>query len=225
MTMDMTILKLGFPAFVLGAAVALSLPLQADAAGMAKQAGEAANTMQAATRINVRGTIESVTDKSLVVKTREGPDATLSLSDGWVVGGVAKASIDDIKKGDFVGITNVPKEAGLSSALEVVIFPAALKGTGEGDRPWDLKPNSSMTNATVADAVKGVDGRTVTVVYHGTEKKIAIPDGTPIVTLAQATKDDLKPGATVFVSAEHGSDGALTTKRVVVGTNGIVPPM
>jgi hypothetical protein len=223
--MIIMIFKRGFPAFVLGAIVALSLPLQANAAGMAKQAGQAVNSMQAAKRVNVRGTIESVANESLVVKTREGQDATVSLSDGWVVGGVAKASIDDIKKGDFVGITNVPKEAGLNSALEVVIFPAALNGTGEGDRPWDLKPNSSMTNATVADAVKVVDGRTVTVVYHGTEKKIAIPDGTPIVTLAQATKDDLKPGATVFVSAERGSDGALTTKRVVVGTNGVVPPM
>jgi hypothetical protein len=222
--MDMKVFTRGLPALVFGAAIAASIPLQAHADGIAKQTKQT-NSMQASNRVNVRGTIESFSDKSLVVKTREGPDATVSLSDGWVVGGVAKASIDEIKKGDFVGITNVPKSQGVSSALEVVIFPAALKGTGEGDRPWDLKPNSSMTNATVADAVKGVDGRTVTVVYHGTEKKIAIPEGTPIVTLAQATKDDLKPGATVFVSAERGTDGALTTKRIVVGTNGVVPPM
>ncbi len=217
--MTTKMLKLSFQALALGAMVAVALPAHAD--GMMKQA----SSTQASNRVNVRGTIESITDKSIVIKTREGPVATVALSDGWVVGGVAKASIDDIKKGDFVGITNVPKSADVSSAVEVVIFPAALKGTGEGDRPWDLKPNSSMTNATVADAVKGVDGRTVTVVYHGTEKKIAIPDGTPIVTLAQATKDDLKPGATVFVAAEHDPGDSLTTKRVVVGTNGVVPPM
>ena len=218
--MARTFLKLGFPAILLGAMVTCTLPLAAQADTMSKQ-----TTAAASKRVNVRGTIESVTDKSITVKTREGPDATVALGDGWVVGGVAKAKIDDIKQGDFVGITNVPKSEGVSSAVEVVIFPAALKGTGEGDRPWDLKPNSSMTNATVTNAVKEVDGRTLTVNYHGTEKKITVPDGTPIVTLAQATKDDLKPGATVFISAERVSGGSLSTKRIVVGTNGVVPPM
>ncbi|CAN7300201.1 hypothetical protein LJR231_001522 [Phyllobacterium sp. LjRoot231] len=216
-------LRRSLPALVLGAAVAVSLPLQASADSTAKKAQS--TMMKASNRVNVRGTVESFNDTSLVVKTREGSDATVTLSDGWVVGGVAKASLDDIKKGDFVGITNVPKSDGGNSALEVVIFPAALKGTGEGDRPWDLKPNSSMTNATVADAVKDVDGRTLTVTYRGGEKKIAVPDGTPIVTLAKATKDDLKPGTTVFVSADKGSNGTLTSKRVIVGTNGVVPPM
>jgi len=218
--MARTLSKFGFPAALLGAIALVTLPLPAGADTMTKQTATTTSK-----RVNVRGTIESVTDNSIVVKTREGPDATVTLSDGWVVGGVAKASINDIKQGDFVGITNVPKSEGVSSAVEVVIFPAALKGTGEGDRPWDLKPNSSMTNATVADAVKDVDGRTLTVVYHGTEKKITVPDGTPIVTLAQASKADLKPGATVFISAERGNGDSLSTKRIVVGTNGVVPPM
>jgi hypothetical protein len=222
MTMDIKLLRKGLPALAL-AAVAI-LPLQADAQSMMKQ-GQSSMMKKAATHNNVRGTVESFSGNSLVVKTREGPDATVTLADGWVIGGVAKASLDDIKKGDFVGITNVPKSAGLASAVEVVIFPAALKGTGEGDRPWDLKPDSSMTNATVADAVKDVDGRTLTVKYKGGEKKISVPDGTPIVTLAKATKDDLKPGATVFVAADKGSDGTLISKRVVVGSNGVVPPM
>ena len=214
--------RFGFPAALLGGLLSLALPLAVHAENiMSKQTAATPATK----RVNVRGAIESMSDTAIVVKTREGPDATVALSDGWQVGGVAKASIDDIKKGDFVGITNVPKSEGVASAVEVVIFPAALKGTGEGDRPWDLKPNSSMTNATVADAVKDIDGRTLTVVYHGTEKKIAIPDGTPIVTLAKASKDDLKPGATVFISAERGNGDSLSTKRIVVGTNGIVPPM
>ena len=106
-----------------------------------------------------------------------------------------------------------------------MIFPAALKGTGEGDRPWDLQPNSRMTNGTIAD-VTDVDGRTVTLTYdNGQKKQIAIPQTTPIVTFAPATPADLKPGATVFVNAERGSDGTLTAGRVVVGNNGIVPPM
>jgi hypothetical protein len=100
-----------------------------------------------------------------------------------------------------------------------------MKGLGEGAFGWDLKPESSMTNATVSNAVKSVDGSVVTVTYHGQEKKISIPAGTPVVTLTQATADDVKPGAVVFVSAEKGADGSLTAAHLVVGQNGVVPPM
>ncbi len=180
---------------------------------------------QAADAVRVRGTVVSFEPSLLTVKTREGGTDALKLAAGWKISGVAKASADQIKPGDFVGIASVAKADGGSGALEVVIFPAALKGTGEGDRPWDLQPNSRMTNGTIAD-VTDVDGRTVTLTYdNGQKKQIAIPQTTPIVTFAPAAPADLKPGATVFVNAERGSDGTLTAGRVVVGNNGIVPPM
>ncbi len=100
-----------------------------------------------------------------------------------------------------------------------------MKGTGEGSYPWDLKPKSTMTNGTVMNLVKEINGRTLTVSYKGGEKKLAIPDGIPIVTFAPATEADLKPGATVFVPAKRGADGALSAGTVVVGTNGVNPPM
>ncbi|WP_271896003.1 nuclear transport factor 2 family protein [Candidatus Phyllobacterium onerii] len=156
---------------------------------------------------------------------RASSKATITLADDLTVNTVTEASIDNIKEGDFVGIANVPDGGGTSSALEVVIFPAALKGTGEGDYAWYLKPNSSMTNATVANAVKGVDGRTVTVTYRSGQKKIAIPDNTPIVALAAGKADDLKAGAALFIAAVNGSDGKFTAHRVIVGTDGVVPPM
>jgi hypothetical protein len=119
----------------------------------------------------------------------------------------------------------VPKADGGSGALEVVIFPAALKGTGEGDRDWDLQPNSRMTNGTVADVAE-IEGRTVTLTYdNGQKKQIAIPQATPIVTFATATPADLAPGVAVFVNAERGADGKLVANRVVVGNHGIAPPM
>jgi ribosome maturation factor RimP len=180
---------------------------------------------KAADQVRVRGTVESLQGSTLSVKTREGTDAKIMLKDGWKVSSVANASIDDIKPGDFVGIASLPTASGGDGALEVLIFPAAMKGTGEGSYAWDLKPNSSMTNATVADAVKSVDGHTVTVTYKGKEKKIAIPDGTPVVTFAAAVEADLKPGATVFVPSEKAADGTISSSRVVVGTNGVVPPM
>ncbi|MCD7109433.1 hypothetical protein LRX75_10290 [Rhizobium sp. DKSPLA3] len=181
--------------------------------------------VQAADQIRVRGTVESLDGNTLSVKTREGTDAKILLKDGWKVSSVAKASIDDIKTGDFVGIASLPTAEGGDGALEVLIFPAAMKGTGEGSYAWDLKPNSSMTNATVANAVKAVDGQTVTVTYKGKEKKISIPAGTPVVTFAPAVEADLKSGATVFVPSEKAADGTISSSRVVVGTNGVQPPM
>jgi hypothetical protein len=179
----------------------------------------------AADQIRIRGTVEKLDGSTLSVKTREGTDASIMLKDGWKISSVAKASVNDIRQGDFVGIASLPTEDGGNGALEVLIFPAAMKGTGEGSYAWDLKPNSSMTNATVANAVKSVDGHTLTVTYKGGEKKIAIPDGTPVVTFAPAEVADLKTGATVFIPSEKAADGSISSSRVVVGTNGVVPPM
>ncbi len=100
-----------------------------------------------------------------------------------------------------------------------------MKGTGEGNRPWDAQPNSQMTNATVSNAVKSVDGHTITLTYQGKEKTITIAEATPIVTLAPATKDDLKSGAGVIVTGEKAADGSISASQVAVGLNGITPPM
>jgi hypothetical protein len=181
---------------------------------------------QAAEMVHVRGAIVSLDGSTLTVKTREGPDAAVTLKPGFKVAGIAKASAGDIKPGDFVGIASLPTAAGGDGAMEVLVFPPAMKGTGEGSYPWDLKPKSSMTNATVTNAVKGVDGRTLDLSYSGgKEKKISIPDGVPIVTFGPATEADLKPGAMVFVPAQRGDNGALAAGFVAVGTNGVNPPM
>ncbi|MDW9670334.1 hypothetical protein GOB27_27730 [Sinorhizobium meliloti] len=204
-----------FPALAFGLASVFSVTLlSAPASAEDKKAAP----------IHVRGSIVEYKGSTLKVKTREGETIDIALADDWKVAGVADAKVTDIKPGDFVGIASLPKADGGDGALEVLIFPPAMKGTGEGSYGWDLKPDSSMTNATVADAVKGVDGRTVTVTYHGKEKKIAIPDGTPVVTIAGATKDDLIPGAVVFITAEKAATGPIA-HQVVVGKNGVVPPM
>lgn len=193
-------------------AVLLTLPAMAHAEEPAAEA-------------HVRGSVVSFSGNVLKVKTREGATVDVTLADDWKVAGIGHAAIADIKSGDYVGIASLPKSDGGDGALEVLIFPPALKGMGEGNHGWDLKPNSSMTNATVANAVKSLDGHTVTVSYHGTEKKIAIPDGTPVVTFAAATKDNLIAGAKVFIPASKDASGALVAHQVVVGTQGLVPPM
>ena len=179
----------------------------------------------AADGVRVRGTVVSVTGDTLLVKSREGADVSIKLNMGWKAGGIAKAKLADIKQGDFVGIASLPGASGPDGALEVLIFPPAMRGTGEGSYGWDLKPNSSMTNGAVSEAVQSVDGTTVNVVYHGQSKKIAIAPNTPIVTFAPAVNADVKPGAVVFVPADRAEDGKLSTTRVVVGKDGVVPPM
>ena len=192
---------------------------------LAIAAAVSASGALAADGVRVRGTVVSVTGDTLVVKSRDGDNVSVALGAGWKAGGIAKATLADIKTGDFVGIASLPTATGGAGALEVLIFPPAMRGTGEGSYGWDLKPNSSMTNGAVSEAVQSVDGTTVNVVYHGQSKKITITPATPIVTFAPATNADVKPGAAVFVPADRAEDGKLRTTRVVVGKNGIVPPM
>ncbi|HEY1783573.1 MAG TPA: hypothetical protein VGG79_24650 [Roseiarcus sp.] len=204
----------------------MNLKLPQLLAGVAFLGTAALSPAQAAETVHVRGAVVSLDGSTLTVKTREGPDAAVALKPGWKVAGVTKASVEDIKPGDFVGIASLPTAAGGDGAIEVVVFPPAMKGTGEGSYPWDLKPKSSMTNATVTNAVKGVDGRTLNLSYSGgKEKKISIPDGVPIVTFGPATQADVKPGAMVFVPAQRGENGALAAGFVAVGANGVNPPM
>jgi len=187
--------------------------------------GAAVGSAEAADTLHVRGMVVSFAPSLLTVKTRQGDTEAIRLNGDWKISGVATASVGDIKQGDFLGVTSVSKADGGSGALEVVVFPAALKGTGEGDRPWDLQPNSRMTNGTVAD-VTDINGRAVTLTYdNGQTKKISIPGNTPVVTFATAMPTDLKPGATVFVTAQRDGGGTLSSSRVVVGNHGVVPPM
>lgn len=177
----------------------------------------------AATRARVRGTVESLNDTTLKIKSQDGREVTVSLSPDWIARGRYNVSASDIKPGDFVGIASQQTDSGVNGALEVVVFPPSMKGTGEGDRPWFAKPNSSMTNATVTNAVKSVDGPTLTLTYKGGEKKISIPPGTPIVTLGTASKDDVKAGASVLVSGDSTGENAISSKMVEVNEAGPLP--
>jgi hypothetical protein len=176
---------------------------------------------RSADSVQVRGTIISLDGSTLTVKTREGATNSVALKDGWELAGIAKAAPDDIEPGEFVGIASAPTAAGGDAAVEVLIFP----GAGKAGYTWGARPRSTFTDAAVPYAVKYVDGRTLTVTYRGREAKIAIADDTPVVSFAPAIRADVTAGAPVFVPAERGSDGALASSFVVVGANGVVPPM
>jgi Domain of unknown function (DUF5666) len=175
--------------------------------------------------VRVRGTIERIDGSTYVVKARDGAELKVALADNPQIAGVVKASLSDIKQGSFVGVTAMPQADGSQSALEVHIFPEAMRGTGEGHYPWDLRPQSTMTNANVEQVVTAVDGQTLTLKYKDGEKKIFVPANTPIVVYVQGDKSDLKPGAKVFIAAIKQPDGTLQGRAWRVGRDGVTPPM
>jgi hypothetical protein len=173
----------------------------------------------------VRGSIETVNGDLLTVKSRSGEDVKLHMTTDMTVVGIVKASLSDIKIGSFVGATTVPGPDGEPKAVEVHIFPESMRGTGEGSRPYDLKPNSSMTNATVAENVVANDGHTLIVKYKGGDKKVEVSQDTPVVTFVPGEKSDLKAGAQVIAFMKQLPDGSFETSRVSVGRDGLTPPM
>ena len=181
---------------------------------------------QDAPPVRVRGTVERVDGDSYIVKARDGAELKVKLAANAAVVALVKASLADIKAGSYVGIAGMPQADGSQRALEVHIFPEPMRGTGDGHRPWDLQPQSTMTNGNVEQSVAGSDGQTLTLKYKDGEKKILVPANTPIVSYVPGDKSELKPGAKIFISAAAKQpDGSLQAPRVNVGRDGVTPPM
>ena len=175
--------------------------------------------------MRVRGTVEKLDGSILSVKTREGAALSIAL-DKPVFVAMVKAAIADIKPGTYVGATGLPAEDGSLRAVEIHIFPEAMRGTGEGHRPWDLQAGSTMTNANVEMAVTGVNGAALTLKYKDGEKKLVVTPETVIVTYAPGDAAEVKPGTKIFISAAAKKpDGGWTASRINYGRDGLTPPM
>ena len=181
---------------------------------------------QPPTPTRIRGTIESVDGKTLGIKTREGNDVKVNITDDITVIGIAKTSLSDIKQGSYIGVSGMPQPDGSQKAIAIHIFPEAMRGAAEGFRAWDLRPNSTMTNATVAQQVTGTDGRVIDVKYKDGEKKVMVTPDTAVVAFVTGEKSEIKPGAKIIIfGAMKKDDGSLETNRIGVGRDGIAPPM
>jgi len=179
------------------------------------------------TPTRIRGTISAIDGKTVTIVTREGPTVKINLADNWTVNLVAPVTMADIKEGGFVGIASLKGPDGSLNALEVLVFPAAMQAAkpGEGHYPWDLQPESMMTNATVATVAAGSDGQTLKLDYKDGTQTIKVKPGIPIVTFLPGTQADAKVGAKVFVGAAKSADGTLMAPRLNVGKDGLTPPM
>jgi len=175
--------------------------------------------------VRIRGQIEAVEGPVLTIKAREGSDVKVRMTDNVAVFGVVKTALSEIKEGSYIGVTGLPQPDGTQKAVAVHIFPENQRGAAEGFRPWDLRPNSTMTNATVAQTVKGTDGQDILVKYKDGEKKVVVSPDTPIVTFVAGDKSEVKPGLQFNIFGTTKKDDMLEANRVNVGRDGITPPM
>ncbi|MGY8667335.1 hypothetical protein Q3C01_33955 [Bradyrhizobium sp. UFLA05-109] len=181
---------------------------------------------QQAPTVRIRGSIETVDGNMLGIKTREGSDVKVRMTDNVAVFAVVRTALSEIKEGSYIGVTGMPEPDGSQRAIAVHIFPENQRGAAEGFRPWDARANSTMTNATVAETVKGTDGQNILLKYKDGEKKIVVPPDTPIVTFVASDKSEVKPGAKLIIfGAAKKEDGSLEANRVNVGRDGVTPPM
>jgi hypothetical protein len=179
---------------------------------------------QQAQQVRVRGTIDEVSDTSITVLKKNGEKQVVGTTPKLAVNALVKAQLSDIKQGVFIGTTARPSKDGSLHAVEVHIFPEAMRGAGEGHYPWDTGTDDSMTNAAVTEIVTAVDGSTLSLKYKGGENKVTVVPETSIVAVSPGSRDDLKKGAAIFAIAGQAPDGSLTTGFVLVG-RGVSPPM
>ena len=192
----------------------------------------------------IAGDIVKVDGLKLEIKTAGGQAVRVKLADDFRLSARSAADATKLAPGAYVGATAVPQTDGTLLAREVHVFPEPMRGTGEGHRPMDTEPGSTMTNATIASVggrgaaarntmtnatvaqVSGAsDVHTLTLAYKGGEKVVVVPENVPIVMVEPAERSLLVPGAHVIVYAAPEPDGTLTASRLTVGKNGFVPPL
>jgi hypothetical protein len=176
--------------------------------------------------VRVRGTIEKVDGTTMTVKARDGANLTIKAADNIRVQGLAKASLADINVDSYIGVTAMPQPDGSQRAVAIHIFTPQQRGVGEGHRPWDLQPNSTMTNAAVGSKVTAAEGNVLMMKYKDGEKKVVVTPQTTIVKVVSADKSEIKAGAKIIImGAAKQPDGSLVAPSIYVGKDGITPPM
>lgn len=181
---------------------------------------------ETAPTVRIRGEATKIEGDMLSVKDRGGQALTVKLAPNFRVTELRKAELSEIAAGKYIGVTAMPQKDGTLRAVAIHIFPDAAKGTAEGHRAWDLAPETTMTNATVDGVVASGSGSTIKLKYKDGEKTVMVTPETSIVAMGPGKPDMLKPGAKILIfGAVKAADGSLSTQGVVVGKDGLTPPM
>lgn len=176
--------------------------------------------------LRIRATIEKVNGSNITVKEKNGEVFNISINEITNISECLPITIEEIKAGSFIGSGAMPQIDGTLKAVEVLVFPESMRGTGEGHRAWDVLPQSTMTNATVAEVSVGSGpiGRTLKLKYKDGEKILLIPKDAPIVTFTPGDKSLLVVGAKLIVNLQE-IEGKYIATRIIAGRNGFQPPM
>jgi hypothetical protein len=173
----------------------------------------------------VLGVTPALAQNAAVASSRAGEDQTIHLTAKTRFVLVVPAQLADVKPGSFIGVAALPGEGNELKAQEVHIFPEAMRGTGEGYRPFDLGPKSSMTNGNISARVDATTGPKLTVTYKDGEQTIVVDPKTPIVGFEPGAESDLKSGAAIIARGPKQADGSIEAGFLLVGKDGLVPPM
>jgi hypothetical protein len=196
--------------------------------------GLGAVAAKASPQLPVRGTITSLSGTTLVVAQASGASVSLTMPAGTKVIEILPSSLADVKAGSYIGTAAIKQPDGVYRAMELQVFPSAMRGVGLGTRTWNSAPHSSMTNGTVGGmqhtggtvgTVNGSGDLTLTVNDGSGEKTVLVPAGVPVVTYARGSMAELVPGAHVLIFPLTNADGSLTVGRIAVGKDGLTPPM
>ena len=197
--------------------------LAAALIGAASLASAQAPQAPASPVVRVRGVIQAADGGSLTVKARSGEVVTLALTDKLAVNEMLPMQLSDIKPGSYIGTAAVPMADGTLRAVGVTVFPEAARGRGDGHRPFDLGPESTMTNGAVADLVAVPQGRKLQLKYKDGEKTVIVPPDVQVVTFKPGDRSLLVPGASVSISAQE-INGKPTALSISAGRDGFAAP-
>jgi len=200
------------------------------AAGFALSLMSSVSFAQQSATTRIRAQIEKADGNVLMVKARDGANLKIVMPENARVAAMVRAQLADLKADTYIGVTAMPQADGTQKAIAIHIFQPSQRGTGEGFRPWDLTPGSTMTNAAIDSTVGGVDGQVITLKYKQgekiDEKKVLVTPQTAIVRYVPGDKNELSPGVHIIVgAASKKEDGSYEAPAVNYGRDGIVPPM
>ena len=173
--------------------------------------------------VRVRGEVTDVTGDIVTIQDAGGEVVAVPMAPDFLLITYVPIAVADLAEGDFLSIPSLSGPEGGKVAVSINVFPEAMRGVGEGERPWDLGDGSLMTNATIGAVAAAPDGQAVTVTYDGTEEVVSVPDGTPITRIVPTDRRLETGDRAILLVRVDGPD--VTGVFAGVMEDGTLPPV
>jgi len=183
---------------------------------------------------HIRGQLTAVEDAAIVVKTRDGDSLRLDLIEETTILTLEKGSFTDVDFGVYVGSVAVKLEeyspiirdsaVWLHKGFELRVIDDQLRGIALGHKSWTLTKETIISHGWVDD----IEDRVLSIKWGPTdydETDVEIPRDAPVHRMSLASRGALENGAHIFAGARKAPDGHYVAVFVIVGKDGIVPPL